>query len=74
MRCEGARHHAGMAKIISVQFRLSPLPRRLLNDGWWLETRQLRPIVIAFPARSPPAPEPDSHPKRGHLTLVISEK
>jgi hypothetical protein len=49
-------------------------PRRLLNDGWWLETKPARSSVIAFPARSPPAPEPGSHPKRRHLTLVISEK
>jgi hypothetical protein len=27
-----------MAKIILVQFPRSRLPRRLLNDGWWLET------------------------------------
>jgi hypothetical protein len=69
-----APHHAGMANIILVKFRPSGLPRRLLNDGWWLETRPVRPRVIAFPARSPPAPEPGSHPKRGHLTLVTPEK
>jgi hypothetical protein len=63
-----------MAKIIPVQFRPSRLPRRLRNDGWWLETKPLPPGVVAFPARSPPAPKPGSHPKRRHLTLVISEK
>jgi hypothetical protein len=64
-----------MAKIIPVQFRSSRLPRRLLKDGWWLETTPVRPRVIAFPARSPPAPKPTgSHPKCGHLTLVTPEK
>jgi hypothetical protein len=64
-----------MAKIIFVQFRPSRLPRRLLNDGWWLATKPVRLSVIAFPTRSPPAPEPaSSHPKRRHLTLVSSEK
>jgi hypothetical protein len=33
-----------MAKIIQVQFPRSRLPRRLLKDGWWLET--------------PPVPDP----------------
>jgi hypothetical protein len=73
MRCEGARHHAGMAKIILVQFRPSRLPQRLLNDGWWLETKLVRSRVIAFPTRRPPAPEPGYHSQRRHLTLVPSE-
>jgi hypothetical protein len=33
-----------MAKIIPLQFPRSRLPRRLLTDGWWLET--------------PPVPDP----------------
>jgi hypothetical protein len=63
-----------MAKIILLQFRPSRLPRRLLNDGWWLESKAARPIVVAFPARDLSKPKPGSHPKRRHLTLVISEK
>jgi hypothetical protein len=75
MGCQWAPHHAGMAKIILVQFRPSRLPRPVLNDGWWLETAPVRPRVIAFPARSPPAPKPaGSDLKRGHLTLVTPEK
>jgi hypothetical protein len=74
MRCQWVPHHAGMAKIIPVQFRPSRLPRRLLNDGWWLETKPIRPSVIAFPARRPPAPKPGPHPQPRHLTLIISEK
>jgi hypothetical protein len=63
-----------MAKIIPVQFRPSTLPRRLLNDGWWLESKPARPNVVAFPARSPPAPKPERQSQRGHLTLVTAEK
>jgi hypothetical protein len=75
MRCQWAPHHAGMANIIPVQFRPSRLPRCLLNDGWWLETKPIPPRVIAFPARSPPAPKPTGYyPKRRHLTLVTPEK
>jgi hypothetical protein len=57
-----------MAKIIPVQFRRSRLPRRLLNDGWWLETPPVRSSVVAFPKRKP------SKPKVRHLTLVTSGK
>jgi hypothetical protein len=63
-----------MAKIITLPSRRSPLPRRLLNDGWWLETRPTRLNVIAFPARDLSGPKPGPHPKRRYLTLVISEK
>jgi hypothetical protein len=59
-----------MAKIIPVQFRRSRLPRRLLNDGWWLEAPPARPSIIGFPKRNPPGPKPKS--KAGHLTLVTS--
>jgi hypothetical protein len=45
-----------MAKIITIQFRRSRLPRRLLNDGWWLEQPPARPSVIALPKRNTPRP------------------
>jgi hypothetical protein len=57
-----------MAKIIPVQFRRSQLPRRLLRDGWWLETPPARPAVIAFPKRHVRKPAA----KARHLTLVKS--
>jgi hypothetical protein len=63
-----------MAKIIPLQIRRSRLPRRLLNDGWWLETKPVRPIVIAFPARDASKAKPGRLPPRKHLTLVPSEK
>jgi hypothetical protein len=58
-----------MGKII-IQFRRSRLPRRLRNDGWWLEAPPVRLRVIAFQKRSSPAP----NPKVRHLTLVHSGK
>jgi len=67
-----------MAKIIPVQFKRSRLPRRLLNDGWWLESKPARPSVIGFPKPVTPNPKPnsrtDSKPKVPHLTLVTSGK
>ena len=57
-----------MGKIITVQFRRSRLPRRLLNDGWWLEKPPPRRAVIAFPKRN----RPTRHRKFRHLTLVTS--
>jgi hypothetical protein len=59
-----------MAKIIPVQFRRSRLPRRLLNDGWWLETKPARRGVIAFP--TPVARQPKR--KVPYLILVTSGK
>jgi hypothetical protein len=59
-----------MGKITIIQFRRSRLPRRLLNDGWWLEAPPLRSSVIALPKREAPAP----NPKVRHLTLVCSGK
>jgi hypothetical protein len=58
-----------MAKVIPLPFRRSRLPRRLLNDGWWLETPPVRTSVIALPKRT------TSKPKRkaAHLTLVVSK-
>jgi hypothetical protein len=55
-----------MGKIITVQFRRSRLPRRLVNDGWWLESKPVRPSLIAFPKRTAPKPRPGGR----HLTLV----
>jgi len=63
-----------MAKIIPLPIRRVRLPRRLLNDGWWLESALTRPSVIAFPARDLSRPKPGPHPKRSRLTLIISEK
>jgi hypothetical protein len=57
-----------MAKIITIQFRRSHLPRRLLRDGWWLESPPARPAVVAFPGRE--AAKPKVKPKVRHLTLV----
>jgi hypothetical protein len=59
-----------MAKIITIRFRRSKLPRRLLNDGWWLQSPPVRPSVIAFPKRNPPKPRTNP----SHLTLVHSGK
>ena len=64
-----------MGKIIIVSFRRSRLPRRLLEDGWWLETPPARRAVIAFPKRN--AAKPESQPPSPglrHLTLVTSGK
>jgi hypothetical protein len=72
-RCQSAVHRRGMAKIIPVQFKRSRLPRRLLNDGWWLESKPARPSVITFPKPVTPKPEPNSKGKVWHLTLVTSE-
>jgi hypothetical protein len=55
-----------MGKIITVQFRRSRLPRRLVNDGWWLVSKPVRPSLIAFPKRTSPKPRP----RVRHLTLV----
>jgi hypothetical protein len=63
-----------MAKIIPLPLPRPRLPRRLLNDGWWLESKPARPTVVAFPARHLTTPKPGPNFKRGHLTLVISEK
>jgi hypothetical protein len=61
-----------MAKIITIQFRRSNLPRRLLRDGWWLESPPARATLIAFPRHSAPKPKvkPKPKPKVRHLTLV----
>jgi hypothetical protein len=64
-----------MAEIITLPFRRSRLPRRLLNDGWWLESKPARPTVVAFPKRDHSKRKPSScNPSRKHLTLIISEK
>lgn len=59
-----------MGKVITVRFRRLILPRRLLDDGWWLESKPDRPVVVALPARRPS--DPKSRPK--HLILVKPEK
>jgi hypothetical protein len=59
-----------MGKVITIRFRRSRLPRRLLNDGWWLESKPVRPTVVAFPKRALPTPNPLVR----HLTLVKPEK
>jgi hypothetical protein len=61
-----------MGKIIHVRFRRSRLPRRLLNDGWWLETPPTPPALLAFPKRSPAKLK--AKPKARYLTLVTSGK
>jgi hypothetical protein len=72
-RCQSAGQCRFMAKIIPVRFRRSRLPRRLLNDGWWLEAPPARSFVIAFPKRNE-APRPGAAPTRRvrHLTLITN--
>jgi hypothetical protein len=67
-RCQPARHGRRMGKVITIQFRRSKLPRRLLNDAWWLETPRPRAAVVALPKRRSLKPKS----KTGHLTLVTS--
>jgi hypothetical protein len=70
-----------MGKIITVSFGRSRLPRRLLEDGWWLETPPARRAVIAFAKRNAakpgpepkPEPKPNARPRAGHLTLVTGK-
>jgi hypothetical protein len=59
-----------MAKIIPIQFRRSRLPRRLLNDGWWLEQPPAQTSVITFPNRSAPRPKAEEKEKIMHLILI----
>jgi hypothetical protein len=46
-----------MATIHTLPFRTSRLPRRLLNDGWWLETPDARVCDVAKfrPSQSRPS-------------------
>ena len=67
--CQQARHLQAMAKIIPIRFRRPLLPRRLLRDGWWLET-PARSNVIAQPKRNGSESRPKS--KIRHLTLITS--
>jgi hypothetical protein len=77
-RCQSAAHRLAMGKIIIVQFRRSRLPRRLLNDGWWLETPPTPSSMVAFPKRNTPKSKPTSKStstsKPPHLTLITSGK
>jgi hypothetical protein len=59
-----------MGQVITFQFRRPRLPRRLLNDGWWLESPPARPSLIAFPMRNASKPTPKSR----QLTLVTPGK
>jgi hypothetical protein len=60
-----------MAKIIPLRFRRSRLPRRLLNDGWWLEASPARGAVVAFPKRDDAPRSGDVSNRRiRHLTLI----
>jgi hypothetical protein len=43
-----------MGEIIHIQFRRSRLPRRLLRDGWWLESPPVRADLEM--AQQDPAP------------------
>jgi hypothetical protein len=72
-RCQSAGHGRFMAKIIPIRFRRSRLPRRLLKDGWWLETPPARGAVVAFPKRND-APGSGAAPNRRvrHLTLITT--
>jgi hypothetical protein len=70
-RCQSAAQRQVMGKIIIVSFRRSRLPRRLLNDGWWLETPPAPSPIIAFPKRDAPR---KAKPKARHLTLITSGK
>jgi hypothetical protein len=58
-----------MGKVITVQFRRSTLPRRLLDDGWWLESKPAGAVVTALPQHRPPDPK-----RPAHLSLVKPEK
>jgi hypothetical protein len=69
-RCQSAAHRQVMGKIITIRFRPPRLPRRLLRDGWWLETPRPRSSVIALPKRNTPT----ANPKARHLILVHSGK
>ena len=63
-----------MGKIIIISFMRSRLPRRLLNDGWWLETPPAHRSVIAFPKRTAPKTnaksDAEARRKVRHLTLI----
>jgi len=60
-----------MGKVITVQFRRSRLPRRLLEDGWWLEPSPRRRI-IAFPKPETPGPGAASNRRVRRLTLITT--
>lgn len=68
-----------MGKIITVSFGPSRLPRRLLDDGWWLETPPARRTVIAFAKRDAAKPGlepnfmPNAKPRARQLTLVTGK-
>jgi hypothetical protein len=55
-----------------MRFRRSRLPRRLLNDGWWLEAPPARPAIIAFPKSKPPRSGATQIRRIRHLTLITN--
>jgi hypothetical protein len=59
-----------MGTIVIINFGPSRLPRRLLEDGWWLEPPPAPESMVAFPKRDTPKPER----RLRHLTLVTSGK
>jgi hypothetical protein len=59
-----------MGKVITVQFQRTILPRRLLDDGWWLESKPVSSVVVALPKCRPPDPKP----RLAQLILVKPEK
>jgi hypothetical protein len=61
-----------MGKIIAVQFRQTRLPRRLLNDGWWLESPPARSSLIAFPKNDTPRRSTKPARRVRHLTLITN--
>ena len=67
-------HARLIGKNVIISFMRSRLPRRLLRDGWWLETPYARRPVIAFPQRNGADPKSNSKRRVRHLTLVTSGK
>lgn len=64
-----------MAEIIPVSFVQSRLPRRLLRDGWWLETPPAHGAVGPFTEASSKLDLPllsKHRRKTPHLSLVLS--
>jgi hypothetical protein len=71
--CQPTAHVRLMARIIPIKFRRSRLPRRLLNDGWWLEAPPARGAVVAFPKRTnAPGSGAVTNRRIRHLTLITT--
>jgi hypothetical protein len=55
-----------MGNIIRIQFRQSRLPRRLLRDGWWLQSPPVRPdLEVAHHGLTPAARVPEFGAEQG---------